>query len=520
MHMNLLNSIHLAAVAPAPPQAESIASTYSGKLFIIDLANVLTAWVGELLEAVLGPSAARLHAPVSGQITWVHLLTTLCILVLVAVAHAIIGYVLSKKRRQPHPVSETADWRPLVIHAVSKPLGLLLWIYGAYFAATPILLHLGLPGQRHPLRFLFDLAFDIGFFVVLLWLFFRLTYAIEVRVRHWTSTTEGRLDDLLAPLVVKSLRVIVPVLAIILALPLLNLPERYEDVMSKATSLLVIGVVAWLLTQAVLLLEKVILARFDLKATDNLQARKVYTQVTVLKKTLLVIIGILTLASILMIFEEVRRVGSSILASAGVVGIIIGFAAQRTISNLFAGLQIAITQPIRLDDVVIVEGEWGRVEEITLTFVIIRIWDDRRLMVPLNHFIEKPFQNWTRVSTELLGSVFLYVDYTLPLDELRTEIKAIVENSPLWDRRFWNLQVTDTTERSMQLRILLTASSSSRAWDLRCEVREKLLTYIQAKFPQSLPRVRAEVPFPPQLPPGEPARTGDGREHSAPSRIK
>lgn len=490
----MLDSIVLAAATPTGTGEGSLASAFSGKLFIINQANALNSFMGDLLEILLGPRAAKWHTVIYGQVTWVHLCTTLLILALVAVAHGLILAILQRKKRSPHPQAGPAGWRPLIFHALSRPLGLLLWIYGAYFAATPILLHLAAGDQRHPIQALFDLAFDIGFFVVLLWLFFRLTYAIEVQTKLWTSKTEGTLDNLLVPLLVKSLRVVGPVLAIILALPLLDLPDNYERVVSRVTSLLVIGVVAWVLIQAVLLMETVILSRFDIKAKDNLQARKVYTQVTVLRKTLIFVIGILTLASVLMLFEEVRRVGSSILASAGVVGIIIGFAAQRTISNLFAGLQIAATQPIRLQDAVIVEGEFGNIEEITLTFVVVRIWDDRRLIVPLSHFIEKPFQNWTRASTVLTGAVIFYVDYSLPLGEIRQAVKSVVENSPLWDRRFWNMQVTDTTERSMQLRVLATAADSGKAFDLRCEIREKILSLIQEKYPRSLPRIRAELP--------------------------
>jgi small-conductance mechanosensitive channel len=239
--------------------------------------------------------------------------------------------------------------------------------------------------------------------------------------------------------------------------------------------------------------EKFVLTQYDITAADNLQARKVYTQVHVISKVVYVIIGLFTIASVLMLFEEVRRLGTSILASAGVVGIIIGFAAQKTISNLFAGFQLAMTQPIRLDDVVIVEGEWGRVEEITLTYVVIRIWDERRLVVPLSYFIEKPFQNWTRVSAQLLGSVYLWVDYTLPLDEIRKALKEIIEPHPLWDKRFWNLQVSDATEKTMQIRVLATTADSSKGWDLRCAIREQLIAYIQKNHPQSLPQVRAQL---------------------------
>jgi small-conductance mechanosensitive channel len=198
-------------------------------------------------------------------------------------------------------------------------------------------------------------------------------------------------------------------------------------------------------------------------------------------------------ASILMLFEEVRRFGTSLLASAGVVGIIIGFAAQKTISNLFAGFQLAMTQPIRLDDVVIVEGEWGRIEEITLTYVVLHIWDSRRLVIPLSYFIEKPFQNWTRTSADLMGTISLWTDYTLPLEDVRKFLKELIEPNPLWDKRFWNLQVVEATERTMQIRVLVTTADSGKGWDLRCLVREKLIEYIQKNHPQCLPRTRAEI---------------------------
>jgi len=250
--------------------------------------------------------------------------------------------------------------------------------------------------------------------------------------------------------------------------------------------------VALILFQAVNIGEKAVLTKYDINVPDNLQARKIYTQIHVISKTLYVIIGLFTVASILMLFEEVRRFGASILASAGVVGIILGFAAQKTIANLFAGFQLAMTQPIRLDDVVIVEGEWGNIEEITLTYVVVQIWDERRLVVPLSYFIEKPFQNWTRATAQLLGSVFVWVDYSLPLDEARRALKGIIENHPLWDKRFWNLQVTDATEKTMQIRVLATAADSSKAWDLRCDIREKFITFIQKNYPRSLPLVRMD----------------------------
>jgi small-conductance mechanosensitive channel len=216
----------------------------------------------------------------------------------------------------------------------------------------------------------------------------------------------------------------------------------------------------------------------------------------VISRVVYVTIGIFAVGAILMLFQEVRHLGTSLLASAGIVGIIGGIAAQKTLANVIAGFQIALAQPVREDDVVVVEGEWGRIEEITLTYVIVHIWDDRRLVLPLSYFIEKPFQNWTRKSADITGSVLLWVDYTFPVDEGRKAVKKIIENSPLWDRRFWNLQVSDASERTIQLRVLATSADSSRSWDLRCEIREKLVEFIQQHHPASLPKLRTVLSDP------------------------
>jgi small-conductance mechanosensitive channel len=195
----------------------------------------------------------------------------------------------------------------------------------------------------------------------------------------------------------------------------------------------------------------------------------------------------------LMTFPKVRQLGTTILASAGIIGIVVGMAAQRTIGAFIAGLQIAFTQPIRVDDVVIVENEWGRIEEITLTYVVVKIWDLRRLIVPITYFIEKPFQNWTRVTADILGSVFLYVDYTVPLDAVREELQRLLKESELWDGKVCVLQVTNTSERTLEVRALMSAADASAAWSLRCHVREKLVDFIKTKYPQALPRLRAEL---------------------------
>jgi len=236
-----------------------------------------------------------------------------------------------------------------------------------------------------------------------------------------------------------------------------------------------------------------ILRRYRIDAKDNLQARRMYTQLSVIERILKVVIIFPALTFILLTFEKVRQIGFSLLASAGILSIILGFSAQKSLATLFAGIQIALTQPIRLDDVVIVENEWGWIEEITLTYVVVKIWDQRRLVVPITYFIEKPFQNWTRTSAEMLGTVYLYADYTLPVQEIRTELQRILENTPLWDQRVSVLQVTGANERTLELRALMSAEDSPTAWSLRCHVREKLIEFMQQNFPQHLPQLRIDM---------------------------
>ncbi len=267
---------------------------------------------------------------------------------------------------------------------------------------------------------------------------------------------------------------------------------RFVNSVRHLNGLLLIAAVTWLAIRAVNGIADGVLSKHPHDVEDNLQARRVLTQTRVLARTADSVLLVAGASLMLMTFPGARQVGASLLASAGVIGIVAGLAAKPVFSNLIAGLQIALAQPIRIDDVLVVEGEWGRVEEITGTFVVLRIWDDRRLILPLSYFIEKPFQNWTRSSAQLLGSVFIYADYGMPLAPLREEVERIVKAAPEWDGRFFNLRVTDATERTMQIRVLCTAASSSLAFDLRCTVREGLIEFMQREYPQFLPRLRIE----------------------------
>jgi small-conductance mechanosensitive channel len=287
-------------------------------------------------------------------------------------------------------------------------------------------------------------------------------------------------------------RLIFVLVAIYIAMPFVKMPQSTHEIVNDIHSVVIILAVAWFLVKLTSVFEAVILMHYHIEDKDNLSARKVYTQVRIIKKILIFVILVVAFSAILMSFEKFRRLGTGILASAGVAGVVIGFAAQRTLGNLLAGIQIALAQPLRLDDVVIVENEWGWIEEITLTYVVVRIWDLRRLVLPISYFIEKPFQNWTRTSADLLGSVYVYVDYTVPLQEIRGEVLRILKNSS-WDGKVWAVQVTDATEHSMQIRAIMSAPDSSSAWDLRCEVREKLIEFIRTKHPEAFPRFRADL---------------------------
>jgi small-conductance mechanosensitive channel len=290
-------------------------------------------------------------------------------------------------------------------------------------------------------------------------------------------------------------RMLLPLFSLMLLLPSLSISVEMRDVVQHIFSLSLIVLITWLVIAITIASRDIIIRRYDIDAKDSFKARAVYTQLTMVVKVILVIIVIIALASMLMSFDKIRAIGVSLLASAGIMGIIVGFAAQRSLSTLLAGLQIAITQPIRINDVVIVEGEWGIIEEITLTYVVVKIWDLRRLIVPVTFFLEKTFQNWTRSSTNILGTVFIYVDYTAPVPEIRHKLFEFLQDSKTWDREVWCLQVTNASERVLELRALMSAVDAPTSWNLRCEMREKLVDFLKETYPESLPRTR-EVRYP------------------------
>jgi small-conductance mechanosensitive channel len=280
------------------------------------------------------------------------------------------------------------------------------------------------------------------------------------------------------------------ILAMIVAIPVAPLPSETAALLARLMAVTVIGLIGWAAMIALHIAADLYLGRFRLDIDDNLLARKHNTQVRVLARTIDVLLIMLTLSAALMTFPAVRQYGVSLFASAGIAGIVAGLAARPVLSNLMAGVQLAMTQPIRLYDAVIVENEYGTIEEITSTYVVVKLWDLRRMIVPLTYFIEKPFQNWTRENSSLIGNVVIYLDYRAPVDLIREKFAAILKESHRWDGQVSAVQVTDFKEGTMELRLLMSARSSGQAFDLRCEVREKLIDFLQREHPEALPHSR------------------------------
>lgn len=314
---------------------------------------------------------------------------------------------------------------------------------------------------------------------------------ILMRVVHRFSVAEALVQRTAAPV-----RVVVPL--IFLQVVLLAAPDDWQFMprVRHGVGLLFIAMLTWLVVRAISGVADTVVRLSPVTVEDNLHARRVLTQTRVIARTLMGIAGIIGASLMLMTFPGVRAVGASLLASAGLAGIVAGLAARPVLGNLIAGLQIALGQPLRIDDVVVIEGEWGRVEEITGSYVVVALWDQRRLVVPLQWLIEHPFQNWTRTSSQIMGTVTLWVDFGLPLAPLRAEVERLCKESPEWDGRVQVVQVTETSETAMQLRVLLSSADSGRNFDLRCKVREGLLEFLKQHYPDHLPRTRAELALP------------------------
>jgi small-conductance mechanosensitive channel len=315
----------------------------------------------------------------------------------------------------------------------------------------------------------------------------------------------------------RPMRGFIVIVAVGSALPAAGLPYAWFVAAGQVLLVALVLLAGWGAGTAVRILSNGYLSRFKTGEEDNLVARKHITQIGILRRAADILIFTVTVSAALMTFEPVRQYGVSLFASAGAASLIVGLAARPLLTNLIAGVQIAITQPIRMEDAVIVEGEWGWIEEITSTYVVVRIWDWRRMILPISYFLEKPFQNWTHNSASLIGSVFFNLDYRVPVEKLRTKLLEVVKESPLWDGKVVNLQVSDATEHTVQVRMLVSARNAPQTWDLRCEVREKMLAFLQEECPEALPRTRVllDPAVEPDRPVQIPARSGQQAPPSA-----
>jgi small-conductance mechanosensitive channel len=333
-------------------------------------------------------------------------------------------------------------------------------------------------------------------------------FAVADRITRKTAST---IDESIVEHSRSAIRVMMPLVALFLAVPVVPLPEDVRTPTRYALGVGLVATAAWVLVALTWIADDLFLEHLGGREADveSVEVRATLTQISILRRVLVAVIVLVALAVMLLTLPGGESVGASVLASVGVAGLVFGLAAGPVLSNLLAGVQIALTQPIRLDDVVVIEGEWGTIEEINTTYVVVKIWDLRRLVIPLSTVIQKPFENWTRRSANLIGTVTVHADYSVDVEEVRAELHRILEATELWDKAAWGVQVTEAHDRTIELRALLSASDSGALWDLRCLVREKLIAYLNAAQPASLPRLRAET---------SPARAGRGRSSPARSR--
>lgn len=422
----------------------------------------------------------------------VQLIGSLCLAIVLGVY--VIRRALHRSSRRLHREATAGDQHAAaeMLHRAAGPLTFLGCYYAVYAVARVAVMGGWIPESWDWFDRTLRHGANIGVFIAFVWLFHQLTLVIDERLRRVAARTKGKLDDVLLPLFGTALRAIVPILAVFVLLRLWPISEDTMAVVRKLLAIAIIGSITWTLRRAVLLVDSAVLGGGLLAGTETMAQRALYTRVRMLRRVSLVLISVFAFAAVLMLFDEMRDLGRSILASAGIAGIVLGIAAQRSLGNLLAGIQIAITQPIRLGDQVLVEGDVGNVEEITLTYVVVRVWDQRRIVLPISYFIEKPFQNWTRVTTNMLSPLTFRVDYSMPVGELRDYLKREIAQSEFWDKKVFGVQVTNADDRSMEVRVLASAPDSGASFNLQCELREKAITFIQSKYPHCLPKVRQE----------------------------
>lgn len=402
----------------------------------------------------------------------------------------IVRFLLATAHRLRHGGSSERFWIGGILRAVRKGVGIFFWVTAVFLFLSPLLPHIAIGLHNEGIFGLVSKLTELGYFAALIVFCY---FAIQL-INSWLTTRAKREPRQwyypAFPFLGKLLFYNFILISLQLFLSLLQLPGPAEALATRLVSITSAIVNCVTFIQMIRAVEDILVNRTSLRNHDIYKFRGFQTRLQVLRRLLVFLVIIISIGVILMNIDGVRQVGTGLLASAGVAGVIFGFAAQKSLSTIIAGLQIALTGPMKIDDVVIVEGEYGTIEEITLTYVVVKLWDLRRMILPITYFLDKPFQNWTRTSSELIGAVLLYTDFMIPIEEIRRAAEKIVAASPLWDKRVYAAQVTDWKNETVEIRILVSSDTAGHLFDLRCEVREKILNYLQQRNPQAFPHVR------------------------------
>ncbi len=413
-----------------------------------------------------------------------------CMAVFVLIERLVSAWLRATTRRVPEDRIDLL-WKKLLPSAIRPPISLLILLYGAYVSLFPVYARFS-GDERALVHGVASSIANVGGTFAAIWLIYRIVRAADIFMQSRLSESPKLVDTILrrsrGPI-----KLLIGLMLVRSLMPIISeIPNLYH-VLTNLLSLVFIGTAAWLVTEVVYIVSDYLVGDYRLKGRSPVYIRKLQTQMQFMRRLILLLIVLVAVATSMMVFDKVRQLGTSILASAGIAGVIIGFSAQRTLANLLVGLQIAITQPIRIGDIVTVEKETGTVDEINSTFAIIQTWDQKSLIVPLTYFTEKQFQNLTLSTSELLGTVSVFVDYSVPVEDIRSELHRVLQNSPFWDGRSWALGVANLKENSVELTAVMSASDPGNLGNLRAEVREKLLLFIQENFRAGLPRLRAEL---------------------------
>jgi hypothetical protein len=371
----------------------------------------------------------------------------------------------------------------------SRPFYCLFILYSVYLAVNIALLYfsnLPHPFIQENLLKLLDIFEGLLFF----WIVINTVKFGKLYLLKWAKKNENTAIIILVPAISSSIHVIVFLVMINIVLPILNLTSIPEFVLNKLSTACLIGTIGWLIIQIVSATEKFITNQYVIHNDNAFNARKIHTQLLILKRVIMTMILVIVIASILMLFDSVKNLGAGILTTAGIVSAVVAFASQQSLGRIFSGLVMAFTQPIRIGDTVIIGNESGQVEEISLSYVVIKLWDLRRLILPTDHLMDKGLQNLTLQSSELLGTIFIYTDYTLPVESVRKKFFELLNTSPLWNREVATFQVSDIQPNCMEMRGLLSAKDSAQLWNLRCHIREKLIEFIVQQYPECLAKTR------------------------------